>query len=231
MAQVRAMLTGLGVSGFGGLSGSDGDSSVDARSVDGGGWLEVVNRYQWIHDPHQGRFRVYLDGKAAGWAPLSGSLRVPVSPGRHVVRVRLWWYLSPRVGAGVGPGQAVRLEADIARELPVHQRMLLTMFRPFHSLSLTVGAPGGSGALGEAGTADEHLGAGGSLWAPGRRRRARAAFRAARYVTLAGLLSMYVGVHADALAVVIAGAVLACSGAGITTRGMVLVHRTRDRNP
>jgi hypothetical protein len=181
-----------------------------------GGWLEVVNRYQWIHDPHQGRFRVYLDGKAAGWAPLSGSLRVPVDAGRHVVRVRLWWYLSPRVAAIVGPGQAVRLEADIAVELPVLQRMLLTMFRPFHSLSLTLAGTSGRGGLGAAGPAAEHLKAGRGPWAldSGRRRHARAAFRVARYVTLAGFLSMYVGGHAGILAVVVAGAVLVCSGPG-----------------
>ena len=224
-----AGLTGAGQAGAG-QAGAGGTRLLSADR----GWLEVVNRYQWIHDPHQGRFRVYLDGQAAGWAPLSGSLRVPVNAGRHVVRVRRWWYLSPRVDAVVGPGQAVRLEADIALELPVLQRMLLTMFRPFHSLSLTLAGPsGGSGGLGEVGAADEHLRAGGGLWAldSGRRRRARAAFRVARYVTLAGFLSVYVGVHAGVLAVVVAGAVLVCSGAGITTRGMVLVRRTRDRNP
>lgn len=153
-----------GVADAGWLSAS---VPVSPGSAGGGGWLEVVNRYRWVGDPRQGRFRVYLDGRAVGWAPLSGSLRVPVSAGPHVVRVRLWWYLSPRVGAGVGPGQAVRLEADIARELPVLQRMLFMMFRPFHSLSLTLaGASAGSGMVGDARTAGEHLGAGRGLGAP-----------------------------------------------------------------
>lgn len=109
---------------------------MDSRNE--GYWLEVVNNYQWIGDPRIGKFRVYLDGKAVGWAPLSGALQVPLDPGHHTVRVRLWWYLSPQVEIdGVG-GQTIRLEADIARELPVARRMARMGLRPFHSLSLSV---------------------------------------------------------------------------------------------
>jgi hypothetical protein len=100
-------------------------------------WLEVVNSYRWIGDPRLGRFRVYVDGKAVGTAPLSGALRVPVDPGHHVVRVRLWWYLSPRVETDAVVGQVVRFEADIPRQLPVLRQMARITLRPFHSLSLT----------------------------------------------------------------------------------------------
>ena len=114
-----------------------GDPVVTSESA-GGCYLEVVNAYGWLGDPRLGRFRVYVDGKAVGSAPVSGSLRVPVLPGPHVVRVRLRWYLSPSVDADAVPGQTVRLRADIARELSLLRRMARMLFRPFRSLSLDV---------------------------------------------------------------------------------------------
>ena len=56
--------------------------------------LEIVNSYKWIADPRFGSFKVYVDGKAVGNAPLASSLKVAVLPGRRTVRVRLWWYLT-----------------------------------------------------------------------------------------------------------------------------------------
>ena len=98
--------------------------------------LEVVDAYRWVGDPRRGRFKVYIDGRAAGWAPLHGSLRLSIQPGRHSVRVRLWWYTSATVGIDVHPGQTTRLDADIQRELSGLRRMLRMCFRPFRSLSL-----------------------------------------------------------------------------------------------
>lgn len=49
-------------------------------------WLEVRNDFRWIADPRWGSLRVYLDGKAIGWAPLDGSHRVAVQSGQHTVR-------------------------------------------------------------------------------------------------------------------------------------------------
>ena len=76
-------------------------------------------------------------GRRWGSAPLSGALRVPLDPGHHVVRVRLWWYLSPRVETDSVVGHVVRFEADNPRQLPVLRRMARMALRPFHSLSLT----------------------------------------------------------------------------------------------
>jgi len=59
-----------------------GDRPADSESVNGS-WLEVVNNYRWVGDPRLGKFKVYVDGKTVGSAPLSGSLRVPINPGHH----------------------------------------------------------------------------------------------------------------------------------------------------
>jgi len=77
------------------------------------------------------------------------------------------------------------------------------------------------------------LGAGLGLGAPasGGRRRARRTLRAGNFLTLLGFMSMYVGLRADAPAVVIAGAALVCSGGGVVVRGIVLARGARQRDP
>jgi hypothetical protein len=114
-----------------------GDLPADSESVNGS-WLEVVNNYRWVGDPRLGKFKVYVDGKTVGSAPLSGSLRVPINPGHRTVRVRLWWFSSPPVDADIGTGQTVRLGADIPRELPLLHRMMRMGLHPLQSLSLGV---------------------------------------------------------------------------------------------
>jgi hypothetical protein len=122
-----------------------GDLSMDSGSVDGC-WLEVVNNYRWVGDPRFGRFKVYIDGKAVGLAPLFDTLRVPIHPGHHTVRVRLWWFLSLPVKIEIGSGQTVRLGADIPRDLPVPHRMMRMGLHPLQSLSLgVVGASADNG--------------------------------------------------------------------------------------
>jgi hypothetical protein len=78
---------------------------------------------------------VYLDGKRAGVAPLGETFSQQVQPGPHVLRVRLWYFLSPRVTIDMGPGDTRRLSADIPRTLPWWQKMS-GLVDPFHWLSL-----------------------------------------------------------------------------------------------
>jgi hypothetical protein len=99
------------------------------------GWLVVSNDYQWIGNPRAAGFVVYLDGKQAGTAPLHQALNVQVEPGTHTVRVRLWYFLSPRTQVEVKAGQVVRLNADIPRTLPWRRKMR-GLVDPFHWLSL-----------------------------------------------------------------------------------------------
>jgi hypothetical protein len=95
----------------------------------------VVNCYRWIGNPAAAGFVVYLDGRRIGVAPVSGALTVQVGAGRHVVRVRLWYFLSSKLAVEAGPGQTVRLFADRPRG-----KRLFRQFRglvdPFHWLWL-----------------------------------------------------------------------------------------------
>ncbi len=109
---------------------------MHARKQGHGSWLLVVNDYQWIGNPRLGAFSVYVDGRLAGIAPLGEDLNVQVDPGRHTVRVRGWWYLSPRTQVDVKPGETARFSADIPQGKPFWRRMGRAIFDPFHSLSL-----------------------------------------------------------------------------------------------
>ena|ERR1700728_1832085 len=105
------------------------------------GAIEVVNKYQWVGNPRQGRIRVSIDGKAAGFAPLQGSLRAVVSPGGHAVRISLWrWYWSQRADVDVPQGSTVVLRGDIDRSSSVLRRMADMLFRPRSCLVLRVEA-------------------------------------------------------------------------------------------
>lgn len=98
--------------------------------------IVVANDYQWLGNPQAAGFAVYVDGKHAGVAPLGETFSRQVDPGRHVVRVRLWYFLSPRVELDVKPGETRRFSADIPRALPLWRRMVRGMVDPFHRLSL-----------------------------------------------------------------------------------------------
>jgi hypothetical protein len=98
--------------------------------------IVVANDYRWIGNPRAAGFAVYVDGKHAGVAPLGETFSRQVDPGRHVVRARLWYFLSPRVELDVKPGETRLFSADIPRKLHVWHRMVRGIFDPFHSLSL-----------------------------------------------------------------------------------------------
>ena len=98
--------------------------------------IAVTNDYQWIGNPAAAGFTVYVDGKRAGVAPLGDTFSQPVEPGTHVLRVRLWYLLSPRVRVDLRPGETRRFSADIPRKPPLLRRMVRGMADPLHSLSL-----------------------------------------------------------------------------------------------
>jgi hypothetical protein len=98
--------------------------------------IVVTNNYQWVANPAAAGFTVYVDGKRAGVAPLGAAFTKQVQPGAHVLRVRLWYFLSPRVKLDLRPGETRRFSADIPRKVPLWRRMLRGMTNPLHSLSL-----------------------------------------------------------------------------------------------
>jgi hypothetical protein len=97
--------------------------------------LVIANDYQWIGNPRAAGIAVYVDGRHAGVVPLGETLSRQVNPGRHVLRVRLWYFLSPRVELDVKPGETMRFSADIPRKLPL-RRKFRGLIDPFHWLSL-----------------------------------------------------------------------------------------------
>jgi hypothetical protein len=111
------------------------------NSVLSDGAIEVVNKYQWVGNPRPGRFRVSIDDKAAGFAPLQGSLRAVVSPGSHTVRISLWhWYWSQPADVEVPEGSTVVLKGDIDRSSSVFRRMADMLFSPRSCLVLQMEA-------------------------------------------------------------------------------------------
>jgi hypothetical protein len=109
---------------------------VDARPAgEHAARIVIANNYQWIGSPAAAGFTVYLDGKRAGVAPPGDTFSQQVVPGTYVVRVRLWYFLSPRVKLDLKPGETRRFSADIPRKLRLWRRMM-RMADPLHSLSL-----------------------------------------------------------------------------------------------
>jgi hypothetical protein len=97
--------------------------------------IAVTNDYERIGNPGAAGFTVYVDGKRAGVAPLGDTFSQPVEPGPHVLRVRLWYFLSPRVRLDVSPGETRRFSADIPRTSPWRRKMR-GLADPFHWLSV-----------------------------------------------------------------------------------------------
>jgi hypothetical protein len=98
--------------------------------------IVVVNDYAWKGNrPGLGALGVSIDRHRAGVAPTEGALRVPVTPGPHRVRVRLWHYYGSRPRTvEVLAGSRTVLRAD----RPHGRAAALILFRPFKSLSLEV---------------------------------------------------------------------------------------------
>ncbi len=111
------------------------DAPVSPDGPGHGCWLVVANDYQWIGNPRAAGFVVYVDGKRAGIAPQGGDLRVPIKPGRYAVRVRFWYFLTPRTEVSVKPGSTTRFSADIPRTAPWWRKMR-GLVDPFHWLVL-----------------------------------------------------------------------------------------------
>jgi hypothetical protein len=109
---------------------------VSGSAVESTARIVVANDYRWIGNPAAARFTVYVDGKRAGVAPPGDTFSLQVVPGTHVVRVRLWYFLSPRVKLDLRPGETRRFSADIPRKLRLWRRMMRGMADPLHSLSL-----------------------------------------------------------------------------------------------
>lgn len=99
------------------------------------GRIVVTNDYQWIGNPGAAGFAVYLDGKRAGVAEIGQTFSQQLQPGPHVLRVRLWYFLSPRVKLTLRPGETRRFSADRPRTLPLGRQMR-GLVDPFHWLSL-----------------------------------------------------------------------------------------------
>jgi hypothetical protein len=98
--------------------------------------IAVRNDYLWNLNPESGEFIIYIDGRCAGRAALEATEEIPVAPGTHTVRVRLWWFFSHRMTVDVDPGSAVYFRADIPRNGNFLFRMMKGMFDPFHFLVL-----------------------------------------------------------------------------------------------
>jgi hypothetical protein len=104
---------------------------------DASGLLVVRNRYAWVGNPRLGQFAVYVDGHRVGTARLSESIEILATAGTHVLRVRLWWFLSPRLTVSLVADETLKVDADIDIQIPAGRRMLRLAYKPFQSLSLT----------------------------------------------------------------------------------------------
>ena len=98
------------------LSGAHGGTEV--------GYVEIYQDRDWFGDPRMAVFTVYVDGSRAGSVALKSSIRLSLSPGIHRLRIRQWFFSSPDVPINVGPGQVIRLKADVPRQLPFPRRFL-----------------------------------------------------------------------------------------------------------
>jgi hypothetical protein len=110
------------------------------RSMDDAAVVVFQDRTRF-GDPRMGAFKVYLDGRKAGIAPVHGELSVAVAPGDHTVSVGQLWFRSPAMTVAVAPGSTTRLRADIPLSLPLARRMVLFLLRPRRCLVLEVIRP------------------------------------------------------------------------------------------
>jgi hypothetical protein len=91
---------------------------------------------EWFGDPRPGAFSVSIAGNRVGKLPVRDALTVPVSPGRHVVGIRQWWYRSPPLTVDVEQGGTVRLRGDVSRSRFL-AGMAQFLFTPSSALVLT----------------------------------------------------------------------------------------------
>lgn len=105
------------------------------------GSIVVFQDRAWFGGPKRGCFVVYVDGNRVGVAPVMGEIASTVTPGTHSVRIRQWWYRSPRVKVDVGTDAVVRLRADGPSALGLLRRMARMLLSPSTSLVLTLATP------------------------------------------------------------------------------------------
>jgi hypothetical protein len=107
--------------------------------------LNGNSEYAWIYlrseymgpDDFYGRLTVHIDGKRRGMAKYGEYARIPVYPGPHTLRVKLYgWYGSPVMKIDVAPGSILHLRGDIPRQGNLLMRMAKGMLNPFHWLVL-----------------------------------------------------------------------------------------------
>ena len=119
------------------------------------GYVEVFQDRSWFGDPKLAVFSVYVDKKRVGKVPLQSSVRFPVAPGQHRLRVRQWYYGSRPVEVTVAAGETLRYRADVPRGEGVRGAVRMA-FNPAHCLVLertsnvfrTVADPHGAAAEG-----------------------------------------------------------------------------------
>ena len=98
--------------------------------------IVVENRRDWFGNPRLGAFVVYVDGKRAGAIQSSQVLRSPCTPGRHVVRIRQWWFGSPSIAVETGSAGSVHLFADGPITGGFVSRFVTAIFSPGRALRL-----------------------------------------------------------------------------------------------
>jgi hypothetical protein len=90
----------------------------------------------WFGNQQLGAFRVSVDGRNAGVLMPQGSLELSCAPGKHRLRARQWWYLSPMVEVDLASGETARFAVDIVRG-PLFTRLLRLMFLPWRGVAIT----------------------------------------------------------------------------------------------
>ena len=79
-----------------------GPIMIHMSGVVSDGAIEVVNKYQWVGNPRQGRFHVSIDGAPARLRAPSGFAPGHVFARPPRVRISLWhWYWSQRADVDV----------------------------------------------------------------------------------------------------------------------------------
>jgi hypothetical protein len=106
------------------------------------GQINVTNVYKWLGDPRFGSMTLYVDGHRAGKISPGSTFNVLCIPNvDHVVRVKLWWFLSPRLKIMVEPGGSVQLNVDIEKTKSILFRMWYMLIHPLTCLSIEIIAP------------------------------------------------------------------------------------------
>ena len=112
------------------VGGQADDTTVAEASV------EVWTKRNWHANPRLGELIAYLDGRNVGRLPRPGRLLVPCESGDHMLRIRQWWYLSPRLPLALADGEQVTIEADFACQDSLSSRFVRFMFVPWRAWSL-----------------------------------------------------------------------------------------------